>query len=74
MYEKELIVSDDIYEYIVNAAYQLHSGARGLQTVMNNIRTSLLKEILRGDESTIYLGKERVKEDIEKIFVRRMNR
>lgn len=74
LYEKELIVSDDIYEYIVNAAYQLHSGARGLQTVMNNIRTSLLKEILRGDESTIYLGKERVKEDIEKIFVRRMNR
>ena len=74
LYGKELIIDEDIYEDIVNAAYQLHSGARGLQTIINNIRTSFLKEILRGEEQTIYLGKERVKEDIDKIFVRRINR
>lgn len=74
LYGKELIIDEEIYEDIVNAAYDLHSGARGLQTIINNIRTSFLKEILRGEEQTIYLGKERVKEDIEKIFVRRINR
>lgn len=74
LYGKELIIDEDIYEDIVNAAYQLHSGARGLQTIINNIRTSFLKEILRREEQTIYLGKERVKEDIDKIFVRRINR
>lgn len=74
LYGKELVIDEEIYEDIVNAAYDLHSGARGLQTIINNIRTSFLKEILRGEEQTIYLGKERVKEDIEKIFVRRINR
>jgi ATP-dependent protease Clp ATPase subunit len=52
---KKLQVTEDAYEIIVEQAYELNTGARSLQTVMNNIRTHFLKEILRGTEEIIYL-------------------
>lgn len=60
----------DVYSLIADQAYELNTGARSLQTVMNNIRTPLIKEVLRGSEETIYLNSEIV----EKINGQTMNR
>lgn len=57
---KQLVVDDDVYGLIAEQAYELNTGARSLQTVMNNIRTSFIKEVLRGTSDTIYLDSETV--------------
>ena len=67
---KRLQVDDDVYSLIADQAYELNTGARGLQTVMNNIRTHFIKEVLRGSSETIYLDSETV----EKINGQTMNR
>ena len=55
---KKLEFDDDVYGIIADQAYELNSGARSLQTVMNNIRTPLIKEVLRGTDPIIYLDNE----------------
>ena len=52
---KQLVVDDDVYGLIAEQAYNLNTGARSLQTVMNNIRTPFIKEVLRGTNNTIHL-------------------
>jgi len=52
---KKLVIEDGVYEAIAEAAYELNTGARGLQTVMNNIRTPFIKEVLRGKNEVINL-------------------
>lgn len=54
-YGKELIIDDDVYGIIAKQAYDLNTGARSLQTIINSIRTPLIKEVLRGKDKTIYL-------------------
>lgn len=58
---KKLEIDSDVYNLIANQAYELNTGARSLQTVMNNIRTPFIKEVLRGTSDTIYLDVETVK-------------
>lgn len=53
---KQLVVDDDVYGLIAEQAYNLNTGARSLQTVMNNIRTPFIKEVLRGTNNTIHLN------------------
>ena len=53
---KKLVIDDEVYRLIAEKAYELNYGARSLQTVVNGIRTTLLKEVLRGKEDTIYLN------------------
>jgi len=67
---KKLEIDSEVYDLIANQAYELNTGARSLQTVMNNIRTPFIKEVLRGTEDTIYLDAETVK----KINGQTMNR
>ena len=67
---KKLIVDDDVYGLIADQAYEFNTGARSLQTVVNNTRTTLLKEVLRGKNATIHLNAERV----SNINKRTMNR
>ncbi len=57
---KKLVVDDDVYGLIAEQAYELNTGARSLQTVMNNIRTTFIKEVLRGTSDTIHLDSENV--------------
>lgn len=57
---KRLIIDDDVYDLIAEQAYELNTGARSLQTVMNNIRTPFIKEVLRGTSDTIHLDSETV--------------
>lgn len=57
---KQLVIDDDVYDLIVEQAYELNTGARSLQTVMNNIRTPFIKEVLRGTSDTIHLDSETV--------------
>ena len=60
-YGKELVIDDDdVYGLIAEHAYELNTGARSLQTVMNNIRTPLIKEVMRGTDRTIHLDSETV--------------
>ena len=57
---KQLVVDDDVYGLIAEQAYNLNTGARSLQTVMNNIRTPFIKEVLRGTNNTIHLDSETI--------------
>ena len=53
---KRVDISDDVYNVIVDKAYELDTGARSLQTIMNNIRTKYIKEVLRGKDKIVSLG------------------
>lgn len=57
---KKLIIDDIVYSLIAEQAYELNTGARSLQTVMNNIRTPFIKEVLRGTNDTIHLDADTV--------------
>ena len=58
---KSLVIDDDVYEIIVDKAYELNTGARSLQTIMNTIRTPFIKEVLGKETNTIYLDSNTVK-------------
>ena len=55
---KKLEIDDDVYDLIAEYAYDLNLGARSLQTVMNNIRTPFIKEVLRGNSQSIKLDSD----------------
>lgn len=57
---KKLEIDEDVYDMIADQAYELNTGARSLQTVMNNIRTPFIKEVLRGTSQIIHLDSETV--------------
>lgn len=57
---KRLDIDEEVYEIIAEQAYELNTGARSLQTVMNNIRTYFLKDVLRGTSEIIHLDSETV--------------
>ena len=71
---KNLEIEDGVLEAIVDAAYELNTGARSLQTVMNNIRTNYLKEVLRGKEEVVFLDLDTVKKTNEFAFSRKSRR
>lgn len=58
---KQLNIEEGTYEAIAQAAYELNTGARSLQTVMNNIRTPFLKEVIRGTDPIITLDENTVR-------------
>ena len=68
---KKLQIDDDVYNLIADQAYELNTGARSLQTVMNNIRTPFIKEVLRGDNEIIHLDSETVRKINGQIISRR---
>ncbi len=55
---KELVIEEEAYDTIAEYAYNLNTGARSLQTIINNIRTYFMKEVLRGNNQTIHLNAE----------------
>lgn len=57
---KKLEVEDGVDSLVAEQAYELNTGARSLQTVMNNIRTTYIKQVLRGTDGTIKLDSETV--------------
>lgn len=57
---KKLVVDEDVYDVITDKAYELNTGARSLQTIMNSIRTVYIKEVLRGTNDTITLDSKTV--------------
>lgn len=58
---KSLVIDDNVYEIIVDKAYELNTGARSLQTIMNTIRTPFIKEVLGKEANIIYLDSDTVK-------------
>lgn len=68
---KKLEIADDTYGAIVDAAYDLNTGARSLQTIVNNIRTPFIKEVMRGDSKVISLDADVVKNITDGIFERK---
>ena len=58
--DKHLEITDDTYLAIAKCAHKLNTGARSLQTIMNNVRSRYIKEIMRGNSKTIFLDSETV--------------
>lgn len=71
---KKLVIAQGVEEAIVDAAYELNTGARSLQTIMNNIRTPLIKEVLRGKEECVELTVEMVRSITSNIKTRKVLR
>lgn len=63
-------VDDEVYPLIAEKAYDLNTGARSLQTVVNSIRTRLLKPVLRGEETNLHIGTDDVAEAYSKTISR----
>lgn len=71
---KKLEIEDGVYDSIASFAYELNTGARSLQTVVNNIRTHFIKEVLRGTKEVIYLDTKTVNEINNNSISRRTKR
>lgn len=65
---KKLVIDEDAYDLIVEAAYDLNTGARSLQTVVNNLNSHYLEELLVGAEEEIHITFEDVKRINEAAF------
>ena len=57
---KKLEIDEDVYDLIAKLSYELDGGARGLQIIINNIRTPFIKEVLRGESEIIHLDSETI--------------
>lgn len=66
---KNLIISDDVIEYIAETALEMNTGARALQTVFSPIQRSIARQILSGNELDIEISMEMVK-SLQKLNVR----
>lgn len=71
---KKLLIEDGVLELIVDEAYNLNTGARSLQTVVNNIRTYYLKEVLRGENKEIYLSRDIINQINKDFQIRRVRK
>lgn len=67
---KKVIIDDEVYPLVAEKAYDLNTGARSLQTVMNSIRTRFLKTVLRGKENDLHLGAD----DVNAAYAKTINR
>lgn len=65
---KKLVIDEDAYDLIAEAAYDLNTGARSLQTVVNNLNSRYLEELLVGTEEEIHITFEDVKRINEAAF------
>lgn len=65
---KKLVIDEDAYDLIAEAAYDLNTGARSLQTVVNNLNSHYLEELLVGAEEEIHITFEDVKRINEAAF------
>ena len=65
---KKLVIDEDAYDLIAEAAYDLNTGARSLQTVVNNLNSHYLEELLVGTEEEIHITFEDVKRINEAAF------
>lgn len=65
---KKLVIDEDAYDLIAEAAYDLNTGARSLQTVVNNLNSHYLEELLVGAEEEIHITFENVKRINEAAF------
>ena len=68
---KSIIIDDDVYGLIASYAYDLDTGARSLQTVVNTIKIKLMKAVFRGEAKEIHLDAETVKSSVEKTVQRK---
>lgn len=69
---KTLEIEDGVEDLIAEEAYKLNTGARSLQTIINNIRTYYIKDVLIGEEKTIYLDLDTVRQINEDTLNRRV--
>ena len=65
---KKLVIDDEAYDMIAEAAYTLNTGARSLNTIVNNIETQYLEELLMGVENEIHITEEDIKRINEGAF------
>ena len=65
---KKLVIDEDAYDLIAEAAYDLNTGARSLQTVVNNLNSRYLEELLVGADEEIHITFEDVKRINEAAF------
>lgn len=65
---KKLVIDDDAYDLIAEAAHDLNTGARSLQAVVNNLETQYLEESLLGVDNEIHVTEEYVRRINEAAF------
>ncbi len=63
---KEFIISDEAIDLIAEEASLLHAGARGNETIIDNIRTLLIEDVLLSDKKTIEVTPELIQQSVNK--------
>ena len=58
IYNKEISYSDDMVDKIVEEAFKKDTGARALATVVNGIRTQVLKRLINSEDKVIEINDE----------------
>ena len=71
---KKLEIEEDAYLEMAEEAYKLNTGARSLQTVVNSLRSRLLKEIFRGQDMVIKIDADMVRETFQDMTSRKARR
>lgn len=69
---KRLELAEGVYEEIAKCAYDMNTGARSLQAIMNNIRTVFIKDVLRGKDEVVYLDAETVRKIYNNYMIRKV--
>lgn len=70
---KKLEIEEEIYNLIVDKASKLNKGARGLEIVVNDLRTSILEQLFSCDNEIIYLNSGLFFSIYEKPYVKKLN-
>jgi ATP-dependent Clp protease ATP-binding subunit ClpX len=60
LYGKKPIVEEETIDLIAEKAYELHSGARGIETVIEAIKDRILESTMLGNNKNIYITSELV--------------
>ena len=66
-----LKIDEDAYEKIASSAYNLNTGARSLQTIVNSVRNEYLEKIYNGSIESVHLTKDNVESIVQDSTTRR---
>jgi ATP-dependent Clp protease ATP-binding subunit ClpX len=58
IYQKDILINEDMVEKIAEEALQFDTGARALATIVNGIREQVLDALINGDETQIVIDEE----------------
>ena len=67
-----LVIEDDVYDFMVEKAMEYKLGARGLRSICESILTDAMYELPGSDEKTLMIDEEYAQERLNKNLLKRL--